>query len=129
MIFLGKLIIFWLLGQKRTEMNPKWVFFQISKINAWNFSDFLLSCVKAWNYLEQIFRKKIAFKFLGQKGPKMDPKWCFSSFLEKKYIAYLHLYIALFAVSVSIIKVFSIDCANVCFSQLIVNYLFSIFFQ
>ena len=39
------------------------------------------------------------------------------------------MYIALFAVSVSIKKVFSIDCANVCFSQLIVNYLFSIFFS
>ena len=38
-------------------------------------------------------------------------------------------YIALFVVSGSIQKLFSIDCVNVYFSQSIVNYLFSIIFQ
>ena len=37
--------------------------------------------------------------------------------------------IAFFVVSGSIKKVFSIDCVNIYFSQLIVNYLFLIFFN
>ena len=84
MIFLGKLIFFRLLGQKRAEMTQNEFFFQISKINAWNFSDFLLSFIKARNYLEQIFRKKIAFKFLSQKGAENGPKMMFFKFFRKK---------------------------------------------
>ena len=38
-------------------------------------------------------------------------------------------YIALFVVSGSIKKLFSVDCVNIYFSQSIVNYLFLIFFQ
>ena len=65
-------------------MGPKWSFQVLSKVSAWNFSEFLgeVTAAKIREIDTNDFFENKFFEVLGAEGPKMRPKWGFSGIIK-----------------------------------------------